>query len=97
MCDRKKLSKFHKMQYKIAVHAGEVFFKQNNPICWAVDQVFKIEGYTPPDNFVISDRVREIILPRLNDGRQLRSDKVTEVVLEGDEHTRPLWSISVIS
>lgn len=96
-CDRDNLSKFYTMQYKIAVHAGEVFFKQNNPIAWAVDQVFKIEKYTPTDNFVISDRVREIILPRLNDGRQLHSDKIVDVILEGDENKRPLWSISVIS
>ncbi len=96
MCDITRRSKVYKMEYKIAIHAGEVHFEIEDPIALAVDQVFKIEKNLVANNFAISDRVREIIRNRINGGK-IHSNKIMDLDLIGEENSRPLWNITIIS
>jgi len=95
-CDREGKDSVYKMYCKIAIQAGEVHFYKADPIALAVDQVFKIEKYLVGGNFAITDRVREVILPRINSGK-LISEKLTEIKIDGEENSKPLWHISIKS
>ena len=95
-CDVKKIDEIYKMYCKVATQAGEVHFYKADPIALAVDQVFKIEKYLKSGYFGVTDRVREIILPRIF-SKKLSSEKIMDLDLEGEENIRPLWNIIINS
>ena len=93
VCDNENKPNIYKMYAKKCIHVGEVHYSDtSNPIALAVNQVFKIEKLFKNNEIGITELVREIISPLIK-SEIIKIEKITDVLLPGDDKKRPVWRI----
>ena len=93
-CDKKQKPKIYKLFFKTIVHLGEIHVDdQGDPKSLALNQLAKIEKELKKNQFGITDKVRLVILPRVNSG-QIKTLKIKEVVLDGEKTKSVIWNIT---
>ena len=100
-CDiyNKKISKYSKskyqlIEYKVIVHLGEIHLdEKGDPKSLSLNQISKIEKDFKKNQFGITEKVRLVILPRVN-SKQIKIGKIKEIKLQGEKNSSSIWNIT---
>ena len=91
---KSKNSKYHVIEYKVIVHLGEIHpDDKGDPKALSLNQLSKIEKDFKKNQFGITEKVRLVILPRIN-SEQIKISKIKEIKLEGEKNPSMIWNIT---